>query len=94
MLKCANLRGDADTVTAITGQTPTPTTNNHHNNSLFFFFFFCMSIVGQLVGALYGIDAIPPNWIARVERKCIETRKEKITFKLLFVRFKDGIRKA
>ncbi|KAI9004352.1 ADP-ribosylglycohydrolase-domain-containing protein [Hyaloraphidium curvatum] len=41
MLKCANMRGDADTTTAITG---------------------------QIVGAMYGLAAVPREWIARVER--------------------------
>jgi ADP-ribosyl-[dinitrogen reductase] hydrolase len=41
MLKCANLRGDSDTTTAITG---------------------------QIVGAMYGFDAIPADWVSRVEQ--------------------------
>jgi ADP-ribosyl-[dinitrogen reductase] hydrolase len=41
MLKCANLRGDSDTTTAITG---------------------------QIVGAMYGFDAIPRAWMTRVQQ--------------------------
>jgi ADP-ribosylglycohydrolase len=41
MLKCANLRGDSDTTTAITA---------------------------QIVGAMYGFDAIPGDWLSHVEQ--------------------------
>jgi len=41
VVKAVNLRGDADTVAAITG---------------------------QLAGALYGVEAIPAQWVADVER--------------------------
>lgn len=41
LLKCANIRGDADTVTAV---------------------------VGQMAGAIYGIENVPVSWITCVMR--------------------------
>lgn len=40
-LKCANMRGDSDSV---------------------------CSVVGQICGALYGVESIPASWLREVQR--------------------------